>query len=196
VIKLLLFLLAVLVITGCTTVSKITRSGYEEASHKVLIKNGSIQLRSYPDLQLVETSTNQGNGGFMRLFRYIDQGNSKTEKIAMTTPVFMQKIEGNEIMSFVLPASMSRNNVPEPLDENVQVRTRSIGLYAVSRYSGKRVDGGSNKAKRELNDWILNNGYEQLSEPINAYYDTPWTPSFLRRNELLIRVKKKQKNMD
>ena len=108
-IKLLLFLLAVIVITGCTTVSKISRSGYEEASHKVLIKNGSIQLRSYPDLQLVETRTNQGDGGFMRLFRYIDQGNSKTEKIAMTTPVFMQKIEGNETMAFVLPASMSSN---------------------------------------------------------------------------------------
>ena len=196
VIKLLLFLFTVIVTTGCTTVSKISRSGYEEASHKVLIKNGSIQLRSYPDLQLVETSKNQGNGVFMRLFRYIDQGNSETEKIAMTTPVFMQKIEGNETMAFVLPASMSSNDVPEPLDKNVQVRTRPTGLYAVYRYSGKRVDGGSNKARRELKDWILNNGYEQLSEPINAYYDTPWTPSFLRRNELLIRVNKKQKTSD
>ena len=129
----------------------------------------------------------------MRLFRYIDQGNSKTEKIAMTTPVFTQKHEGNETMAFVLPFSMSSNDVPEPLDENVQVRTMPTGLYAVYRYSGKRVDGGSNKAKRELKDWILNNGYEQLSEPINAYYDTPWTPPFLRRNELLIQVNKKQK---
>ena len=195
-IKLLLFLLGAIVITGCATVSKISRSGYEEASHKVLSKNGNIQLRSYPDLQLVETSMNQGGGGFMRLFRYIDQGNSKTKKIAMTTPVFTQKNEGIETMAFVLPASMSSNDVPEPLDENVQVRTRPTGLYAVYRYSGKRVDGGSNKAKRELKDWILNNGYEQLSEPINAYYDTPWTPPFLRRNELLIRVHKKQKTTD
>ena len=74
----------------------------------------------------------------MRLFRYIDQGNSKTEKIAMTTPVFTQKHEGNETMAFVLPASMSSNDVPEPLDENVQVRTRPTGLYAVYRYSGKK----------------------------------------------------------
>ena len=99
-------------------------------------------------------------------------------------------------MAFVLPASMSSNDVPEPLDENVQVRTRPTGLYAVYRYSGKRVDGGSNKAKRELKNWILKNDYEQLSDPINAYYDTPWTPPFLRRNELLIQVNKKQKNPD
>ena len=130
----------------------------------------------------------------MRLFRYIDQGNSKTKKIAMTTPVFTQKNEGFETMAFVLPASMSSNDVPEPLDKNVRVRTRPTGLYAVYRYSGKRVDGGSNKAKRELKNWILNNDYEQLSDPINAYYDTPWTPPFLRRNELLIQVNKKQKN--
>ena len=132
----------------------------------------------------------------MRLFRYIDQGNSKTKKIAMTTPVFTQKNEGIETMAFVLPALMSSNDVPEPLDKNVRVRTRPTGLYAVYRYSGKRVDGGSNKAKRELKNWILNNDYEQLSDPINAYYDTPWTPSFLRRNELLIQVNKKQKNPD
>ncbi|MBT7027300.1 MAG: heme-binding protein, partial [Verrucomicrobia bacterium] len=31
-------------------------------------------------------------------------------------------------------------------------------------------------------------GYRSLSEPINAYYDTPWTPPFLRRNELMIQV--------
>ena len=194
-VKLLLFILGA-IITGCATVSKISRSGYEEASHKVLSKNGNIKLRSYPDLQLVETSMNQGERGFMRLFRYIDKGNSKTEKIAMTTPVFTQNHEGNETMAFVLPASMSSNDIPEPLDENVQVRTRPTSLYAVYRYSGKRVDGGSNKANRELKDWILNNGYEQLSEPINAYYDTPWTPPFLRRNELLIRINKKKKNTD
>ena len=132
----------------------------------------------------------------MRLFRYIDQGNSKTKKIAMTTPVFTQKNEGLETMAFVLPASMSSNDVPEPLDKNLRVRTRPTGLYAVYRYSGKRVDGGSNKAKRELKNWILNNDYEQLSDPINAYYDTPWTPPFLRRNELLIQVNKKKKKPD
>ena len=195
-IKLLLFLFGAIVITGCASVSKISRFGYEEVSHKVLSKNGNIQLRSYPDLQLVETSMNQVGGGFMRLFRYIDQGNSKTKKIAMTTPVFTQKNEGLETMAFVLPASMSSNDVPEPLDKNLRVRTRPTGLYAVYRYSGKRVDGGSNKAKRELKNWILNNDYEQLSDPINAYYDTPWTPPFLRRNELLIQVNKKQKKPD
>ena len=137
-IKILLFLLGAIVITGCATVSKISRSGYEEASHKVLSKNGNIQLRSYPDLQLVETSMNQGDGGFMRLFRYIDQGNSKTKKIAMTTPVFTQKNEGIETMAFVLPASMSSNDV---LNLLIKMCGSAPGQLAFMQYTDIRVKG-------------------------------------------------------
>jgi hypothetical protein len=178
-----------LFVTGCSTVAKISRSGYEEAPHKVLVKNGNIELRSYSELQLVETSMNpQGEGGFMRLFTYIDRGNSRSQKIAMTTPVYIQKKNNAKTMAFVLPASMHKDEVPAPTGINVKTGTRPSGAYAVYRYSGKRIDGGSKDAKRSLNEWIVKKGYRSLSEPINAYYDTPWTPPFLRRNELMIQV--------
>ena len=184
-----LLILSILFITGCSTVNKISRSGYEEAPHKVLIKNGNIELRSYSELQLVETSMNpQGEGGFMRLFAYIDRGNSRSQKIAMTTPVYIQKKNNGKTMAFVLPASMHKDEVPAPTGINVKTGTRPSGDYAVYRYSGKRIDGGSKDAKRLLNEWIVKKGYRSLSEPINAYYDTPWTPPFLRRNELMIQV--------
>ena len=184
-----LLILSILFITGCSTVNKISRSGYEEAPHKVLIKNGNIELRSYSELQLVETSMNpQGEGGFMRLFAYIDRGNSRSQKIAMTTPVYIQKKNNGKTMAFVLPASMHKDEVPAPTGINVKTGIRPSGAYAVYRYSGKRIDGGSKDAKRSLNEWIVKKGYRSLSEPINAYYDTPWTPPFLRRNELMIQV--------
>ena len=184
-----LLILSILFITGCSTVTKISRSGYEEAPHKVLIKNGNIELRSYSELQLVETSMNpQGEGGFMRLFAYIDRGNSRSQKIAMTTPVYIQKKNNGKTMAFVLPASMHKDEVPAPTGINVKTGIRPSGAYAVYRYSGKRIDGGSKDGKRSLNEWIVKKGYRSLSEPINAYYDTPWTPPFLRRNELMIQV--------
>ena len=184
-----LLILSILFINGCSTVNKISRSGYEEAPHKVLIKNGNIELRSYSELQLVETSMNpQGEGGFMRLFAYIDRGNSRSQKIAMTTPVYIQKKNNGKTMAFVLPASMHKDEVPAPTGINVKTGIRPSGAYAVYRYSGKRIDGGSKDAKRSLNEWIVKKGYRSLSEPINAYYDTPWTPPFLRRNELMIQV--------
>ena len=184
-----LLILSILFVTGCSTVAKISRSGYEEAPHKVLVKNGNIELRSYSELQLVETSMNtQEEGGFMRLFDYIDRGNSKSQKIAMTTPVYIQKKNNAKTMAFVMPSSMNKDEVPAPTGINVKTETRPSGAFAVYRYSGKRIDGGSNEAKKSLNDWIVKNGYRILSEPINAYYDTPWTPAFFRRNELMIQV--------
>ena len=184
-----LLILSILFVTGCSTVAKISRSGYEEAPHKVLVKNGNIELRSYSELQLVETSMNtQEEGGFMRLFDYIDRGNSKSQKIAMTTPVYILKKNNAKTMAFVMPSSMNKDEVPAPTGINVKTETRPSGAFAVYRYSGKRIDGGSNEAKKSLNDWIVKNGYRILSEPINAYYDTPWTPAFFRRNELMIQV--------
>ena len=184
-----LLILSILFVTGCSTVAKISRSGYEEAPHKVLVKNGNIELRSYSELQLVETSMNtEDEGGFMRLFNYIDRGNSKSQKIAMTTPVYIQKRKSGKTMAFVLPSSINKDEVPVPTGINVKTEIRSSGTFAVYRYSGKRIDGGSDNAKKSLNDWILKNGFKILSEPINAYYDTPWTPTFFRRNELMIQV--------
>ena len=58
-----LLILSILFVTGCSTVAKISRSGYEEAPHKVLVKNGNIELRSYSELQLVETSMNTEDEG-------------------------------------------------------------------------------------------------------------------------------------
>jgi len=61
--------------------TKFTRAGYEEASHKVLKKEGSAELRHYSELQLVETTmASDQDNGFMRLFRYIDGGNDKQQK--------------------------------------------------------------------------------------------------------------------
>ena len=39
----------------------------------------------------------------------------------MTTPVFMTDSNQAPTMSFVMPASMSKNQVPLPLDSNVSV---------------------------------------------------------------------------
>ena len=75
--------------------TKFTRAGYEEASHKVLKKEGSAELRHYSELQLVETTmASDQDNGFMRLFRYIDGGNDEQRKIAMTTPVFTTRKNG------------------------------------------------------------------------------------------------------
>ena len=108
-------------LSSACALTKLTRGGYEEAQHEVLIKKNSIELRRYSELQMVVTdmSNNQDNG-FMRLFRYIDSGNKKKQKIAMTTPVFTSRRDGKSTMAFVLPANMKSDDVPKPDQDTVK----------------------------------------------------------------------------
>ena len=94
-------------------------------------------------------------------------------------------------MSFVLPAKIKKENVPTPSNEAVQTITRTSGLYASHRYVGRRVEGAPIKIQKQLLKWINNHDLQSKGDPINAFYDTPWTPPFLRRNELLIEVTQK-----
>ncbi|MCH1440387.1 MAG: heme-binding protein, partial [Rubripirellula sp.] len=71
------------------------RSAYESARYRVVSSAGDIEVRDYADLVLVTTEMRfdaQGNdGSFSRLFRYISGDNGQQQKVAMTTPVFMER---------------------------------------------------------------------------------------------------------
>ncbi len=188
-IKLITLCLLVVFLTACSSI-KLSRGGYEEASHNVLLREGPLELRRYSELNLVQTKMENNEGsGFMRLFNYIDRGNSKKSKIAMTTPVFTSEKKGEKTMAFVLPSKIDTKDMPVPVNQSVETLTRASGLYAVHRYSGRRVQGAPKKIQRQLKNWIKKNDLLPQGELINAFYDTPWTPPFLRRNELLIEVK-------
>jgi len=174
--------------TACSSI-KLTRAGYEEASHQIIFREGPIELRRYSNLNLVQTKMKgTEESGFMRLFRYIDGNNSSKSKIAMTTPVFTSENNGERTMSFVLPAKINQEGVPVPINEAVQTIKRTSGLYVSHRYAGRRGQGAPKKIQKHLKEWIKNHDLQPQGEPFNAFYDTPWTPSFLRRNELLIEV--------
>jgi DNA gyrase inhibitor GyrI len=178
-------------IAGCKT----TRAGYESAPYKVVRKDGKFELRDYPALQWVETDmtrrTDTGNGSFGRLFNYISGQNAAERKIAMTTPVFMAGKETNATMAFVMPAEMATQDVPRPADTAVRVREVPGGRFAVFRFSGGRSGENETAALRKLEAWLSGQGMQAITnEPVYGYFDPPWTPGFLRRNEVMLRVGK------
>ena len=65
------------------------------ARYRVVSSDGAFEVRDYADLTLVTTAMRfdaQGNdGSFSRLFRYISGDNRQQQKVAMTTPVFMER---------------------------------------------------------------------------------------------------------
>jgi DNA gyrase inhibitor GyrI len=177
-----------LVATGCGTV----RAGYESAPYQVVRASGEFEVRDYPALTVVETpmvrSSNGSDGSFNRLFRFITGGNEAKQEIAMTTPVFMSGNETNATMAFVMPAKMKTGEVPKPSDGNVTVRELAGGRFAVLRYSGGRSASNESEALERLRAWMKSEGLKELSAPVYGYFDPPWTPAFLRRNEVMARI--------
>jgi hypothetical protein len=156
------------------------------------------------------SSGNGANGGFNRLFRFITGGNEAKQKIAMTTPGFMSGSESNATIAFVMPGKLAAAQVPKPSDGSVTVRELEPGRFAVLRYSGGRngdiggprgahgfavlrYSGGRNAEKESgalnrLKGWIGGQGLKAVSAPVYGYFDPPWTPAFLRRNEVMLRI--------
>ena len=184
----LLLIGAGLVFVGCQT----TRSGYESAPYKVGRTDGKFELRDYPALTVVETpmtpSGKSADGSFMRLFRFITGGNEAKQKIAMTTPVFMSGNDTNRTMAFVLPAKLKAAEVPRPADGAVTVRELQGGRFAVLRFSGGRSAKRESETLALLQNWLAAQGLKASASPVYGYFDPPWTPSFLRRNEVMLRT--------
>ena len=189
------FVIAVVIVGLAYAGWKMTsRSAYESAEYSVLKSDGKIELREYPDLMMATTDmqSRQGNdGSFGRLFRYISGGNEDNQKVAMTTPVFMEpsssKTSGT--MGFVIPKKVAEGNIPQPASEQVELAQRPGGLFAVIRFAGRDDQELFEEQQSTLEEWIQSQGYEMEGEPEFAGYDPPWTPGPLRRNEILIRIR-------
>lgn len=185
---------------------KTSRAGYETASYQTVLSDGPFEIRDYVSLTLIEApmgpgaGDGDGNRSFGRLFGYITGKNSGQKKIAMTTPVFMTEREqeeagsgagdrSNRNMAFVMPATMTSEEPPQPADESLSVRTMPPTRYATYRFSGSRSSQRESDALERLRQWMKEQNHPALAAPIYGYFDPPWTPGVLRRNEVMIETK-------
>jgi DNA gyrase inhibitor GyrI len=173
----------VIVLAGC----KGSRKGYESAPYRVISCDAKLELRDYPAIVVAETPMRGDSGSsFQRLFRYISGQNAGSQKIAMTTPVFMAEGQSERLMSFVMPADIE--SAPLPKDSAVRLATIPAGRFAVFGFSGSRNAQAEKNALDQLRSWMKSRALVSAGEPIYGYFDPPWTPPFLRRNEVMLRV--------
>jgi hypothetical protein len=180
----------------------------EEAAYTVLKKDNGFEIRDYAPHILAETIVEgdlekAGNKAFNRLFRYISGGNRSRDKVAMTAPVSQepmgdkikmtapvgqQPVQGKWAVSFMMPASYTLETLPESEDPEVTLRQVPARRMAAVRYSGFWSEKNYLRYKMALESWIHEKGLKITGDPIWARYNPPFTPWFLRRNEILIPV--------
>lgn len=183
----------------------------EEPRHTVIETDGDIQLRQYAPYLIAETEIagdfdEAGNAAFSRLFGYISGRNAGERKIAMTAPVVQEpagkgtKIEmtapvvqeagagGAHRVAFVVPASFTRETVPQPTDARVTIREVPARRMAVLRYSGRWTEKNYRAHEAELQQWLARRGLQAAGPAVYARYNAPFVPWMLRRNEVMIPV--------
>jgi len=179
----------------------------EEPRFNVLEKDGSFELREYSPYIVAETRVeagfeDAGSVAFQRLFRYISGNNIARQKIAMTAPVTQsrgekismtapvsQVADGSAyLVAFTLPSNYTLVTAPQPLDPAVQIREVPAQLIACWRYSGRWTASNFRDHEVLLRERIKARGLITGGDPVLARYNPPFTPWFMRRNEVLIPV--------
>ncbi len=170
----------------------------EKPDYQVLQKDGKLELRKYADLPVVSApmaGMNQRNDSFGQLFQYISGANKDQQKIKMTSPVFMEGSHKDKApaksgtMSFLVPANIAKAGTPDPTGKEVRLAKIGGGTIAAIRFKGWKSEVARKSAIDDLRAWVKTRGWKADGQPFFAIYNPPWTPGFLRRNEVWLRVK-------
>lgn len=180
----------------------------EEAEYRIIRSEGDMEVRDYAPSIVAETVVDAdfedaGNAAFRLLFNYISGDNRareeiamtapvaqerRAEKIAMTAPVSQRGTEAGWAVSFMMPSRYTMETIPEPLDPRVVIREIPAYRAAAVRYSGFWSENNYNEHLQKLQEWIAAQGLGAAGEPVWARYNAPFTPWFMRRNEILLPV--------
>jgi effector-binding domain-containing protein len=169
----------------------------EPARYKVLKRIGKIEIRRYPRFVIARVD-GYGDGGFNILFRFITGNNRQKSDIAMTAPVVSEQIAMTSpvlsetgSIAFIMPEGFTRETTPEPLDERVKIVEIPERTVAALRFSGRWSDSVFKKKTEDLLVEIKNAGLKTAGQVFSMRYNGPYTPWFMRRNEVAVEVELK-----
>lgn len=111
-----------------------------------------------------------------------------SEKIAMTSPVTQSEQDGAWTIRFIMPAEYTMETLPMPNNDAVTLLEIPGKRVAAIRFSGRGGMAALEQYTSELRAYLDKNGLEAAAEPTYAFYDGPWVPGPLRRNEVMIEL--------
>jgi hypothetical protein len=166
----------------------------EQAKYEVLKRIGKTEIRRYPRLVIANVD-GYGDGGFNLLFRFITGNNRQKSDIAMTAPVVSEEIamtapvlSETGSIAFIMPESYTLETTPEPLDDRVKIVEIPERLVAALRFSGRWSNSTFKKKSQELLKELAEAGIKTVGQVFSMRYNAPFTPWFMRRNEVAVAV--------
>jgi hypothetical protein len=180
----------------------------EEPEYQVVRELADIEVRQYPAYAVAEVvvpgpAGEAGNQAFPILAGYIFGKNKGERKFAMTAPVTQAAMPvkldmtapvtqtaapGGFLVQFVLPKGVTAASAPEPLDARVQLREVLPSQVAVIRYSGFWSESNYGEHLAKLQAALRAADLAWAGAPVYSRYNAPFTPWFMRRNEIWLQL--------
>jgi len=168
----------------------------ETIPYIVEMKINSVEIRQYPDFILAVVDNNIDDEGFSLLFQYISGENTTRNRSTMTAPVITSAkikmtapvITCTNYMAFVLPSSYTMQTAPVPTNPSVRLVHQQKKRLAVLSFGGKTTTTRVEQWTDELIKELKTKGVSVTGETILMRYNSPFTPGFLRRNEVAVEI--------
>ena len=189
----------------------------EQPKFTVVQTHPDYEIRKYEPYIVAEVvvpgpESEAGNQAFSLLGGYIFGKNKGERKLEMTAPVVQTpvansstapaKIEmtapvvqtpvGNGasgfLVQFMMPSAYTLATLPEPLDAKVKLRQVEGKTVAAHTYSGSWSQSNYDEHLGILKTALAKAGVKTVGEPLYSRYNAPFTPWFLRKNEIWLNV--------
>ena len=176
--------------------------------YAVVTRYPGFELRLYPAHLVAEVDVegsfaDAGNRAFGLLAGFISGANSVRAKVAMTAPVVQEPASariamtapvvqepagasGHHVIAFVMPEQYTVDTLPTPTDARVRIREVPAHLAAVRSYRGRWSEKIYRGQLSDLRAEVAETDLHVTGEPRFARFDPPWTPWFLRHNEVVL----------
>jgi hypothetical protein len=193
----------------CLITTHLNSMATEEPSYEVVQQLDGAEVRQYAPYVVAQVlvsgpAEEAGNQAFPILAGYIfgkNKGATKFEmtapvtqaavpvKLEMTAPVTQAAAPGGYLVQFVLPKGVTLATAPEPIDPRVQLRDVPGSRVAVIRYSGFWSQANFDEHLATLEAALRAAQLPWTGQPTLSRYNAPFTPWFMRRNEIWLTLK-------
>ena len=185
-------------------------SALEEPKYTVLKTYENFEIRNYDsylvaEVDIVGSYNETGNEAFRILAGYIFGDNQSSMKMNMTAPVESEVYPSSEKMNmtapvfsneningytyrFVMESKYTKETLPVPNNSKIRITEIEDRVMAVISFSGRWSQKNFKKHEQILSKNLTDRGIGAVSEAIYARYNAPFTPWFLRRNEIMYEI--------
>jgi hypothetical protein len=185
--------------------------------YKVIRKMDGYEIRDYEACVVAQTTVTgtyreSQTNGFRAVADYIfgnnipakpvnsmddvvETGSHKgPERIPMTAPVISERNYVGEQkndykISFVMPSKYNMDTLPAPKNQRIQIRQINGAITAVLKFSGYASERRVFAKRQKLRELLSRDNIRANPGYRLAQYDPPWTPPFMRRNEIMIELR-------